>query len=233
MRTIGISIPTYNRSHMTLESFRDVYDDERVQQITIVDDASDWNKWEELQSLCKNLDKVKLVRNEKNLDCYANKFVSICHSDMEWNILLDSDNVIDKNYLDVLFSFPAWASKTILTPSFAKPEFDFRNYEGLLISKQNVADYIHRPMFEVCLNACNYFVNRGEYVKVWDGSVDPVTSDSIYFMSKWFEAGNNLYITPSLHYHHRIHGNSHYNSNNHRTPVGFHQSILQKLKELR
>ena len=232
MRTIGISIPTYNRSHMTIESFKDVYDDERIQQITIVDDASDLNKWEELQSLCKNLEKVKLVRNEKNLDCYGNKFMSICHSDMEWNILLDSDNIIDKSYIDRLFEEEVWYNNIIYTPSFAKPAFDFRMYENFIYKKSNVAQYVDKSMFEVCLNACNYFVYKECYTKVWDGSVDPVTSDSIYFMTKWFERGYGLFITPNLHYEHRLHDSSHYNGNVHRTPQGFHQSILHQLRSM-
>jgi len=41
MRTLSICIPTWNRVEMTLNSFKEVYNDDRVEAIVIVDDASD------------------------------------------------------------------------------------------------------------------------------------------------------------------------------------------------
>jgi glycosyltransferase involved in cell wall biosynthesis len=228
MRHISICIPTYNRVALTIESFIDVYTDERVSEIVIVDDASEPGVWEELIDICKHLDKVSLCCNEKNLDCYRNKREAVSKATNEWVILLDSDNVIDKSYIDKLFE-QKLDEKTIYTPSFAKPNFDFRMYEGNILSKENIASFIDRPMLEVCLNACNYFINRNEYLRIWDGSVDPVTSDSIYFMSKWFEAGNKLNIVAGLHYNHTMHY-GHYEQNKNRTPQGFHENILNKLR---
>ncbi len=233
MRQIGIVIPTFERPELTISSFIEVYGDERIAQITIVDDASSIESFKRLKQITDNLSKVKLIRNISNQDCYRNKYTAVFNSDCEWNIVLDSDNAIDKSYINELYSYPVWHEGTIYTPSFAKPQFDFRPYEGRAYWKTNVAEYIDKPMFEVCLNACNYFVNKNEYIKVWDGSVDPVTSDSIYFMSKWFEEGNLLYIVPNLHYEHKVHDGSHYQKNVSRTPQGFHESILNKLKEMK
>jgi glycosyltransferase involved in cell wall biosynthesis len=232
-RTISICIPTYNRVEMTIEAFYDVYEDKRISEIVIVDDASDLEVYEDLKSMTDFFPKVKLYRNLTNQDCYRNKMTAISYATNDWCILLDSDNKIDKTYLDVIFSFPEWPSKTILTPSFAKPTFDFRRYEGLIIGKNNIMSYIDMPLFETCLNACNYFVNRDEYLSVWDSRIDPVTSDSIYLISRWLEGGNNLYIVPSLHYEHKVHEGSHYKNNVHRTPTGFHESILNKLRNLK
>lgn len=231
MRQIGIAIPTYERPEMTIESFIDVYGDERIAQVTICDDASSIESFNRLKQITDNLPKVKLVRNISNQDCYRNKFTAIFNSDQDWNILLDSDNRIDKSYINELYSIPVWNNRTIYTPSFAKPAFDFTPYQGQLYSKQNISQYIDRPLFEVCLNAANYFVSREEYVNVWDSDTDPVTSDSIYLMSRWFEAGNILNIVPNLHYEHRIH-NGHYETNKNRTPIGFHESILNKLRQM-
>jgi hypothetical protein len=83
------------------------------------------------------------------------------------------------------------------------------------------------------LNAMNYFVHRDEYLRVWDGSIDPVTSDSLFQNYNWLKAGNEISVLPELEYEHRVHSGSHYQNNVRRTPRGFHESIIQKLKELR
>ena len=76
-RRISICIPTFQRVDMTLDSFKEVYDDERVSEIIIVDDASDISVFEELKSICDVLPKVKLYRNLTNQDCYFNKATAI------------------------------------------------------------------------------------------------------------------------------------------------------------
>ena len=83
------------------------------------------------------------------------------------------------------------------------------------------------------LNAMNFFINRDEYLKVWDGSINPVTSDSIYFNYCWLNAGNKIYVTPNMQYEHTVHDGSHYQLNNKKTPQGFQQSVLDKLNALK
>ena len=79
----------------------------------------------------------------------------------------------------------------------------------------------------------NYFVNRDEYLRVWDGSIDPVTSDSLYQNYNWLNGGNSIYVVPNLTYEHRVHSGSHYQNNVRRTPQGFHDSIIEKLKNMK
>lgn len=230
-RTISICIPSWNRSEMTIESFYDVYNDERVSEVVIVDDASDLDIYEDLKSMTDCLPKVKLFRNDINLDCYKNKRRALELATNEWCILLDSDNRIDKKYIDTIFEHD-WYKNIIFTPCFAMPTFDFREYSCLQVTHRDVADYVDRPMFETMLNACNYFVNRFEYICSWDGSVDPVTSDSIFFAYCWLRDGNIINVVPGLTYQHKVHEGSHYKNNVHRTAPGFHESILNKLRQL-
>lgn len=229
---ISIAIPTWERVYETLKSFSDVYDDERISEIVIVDDASSLEKFNELKELCDLMPKVKLYRNVTNQDCYRNKMTAISYATNDWCILLDSDNHIDKLYIDKLFEIKEWNNKTIYTPDFAKPTFDFMAYSGLRITKENVSEWIDKPMFETMLNAANYFVNKNEYLAVWDGSIDPVTSDSIYVCYKWLEAGNVIEVVRGLQYEHRVWSGSHYINNVHRTEKGFHEKILQNLREM-
>lgn len=231
-RQLSICVPSWNRSDMTIESFYDVYEDERVSEIVIVDDASEMEIYEDLKSMADCLPKVKLYRNIFNKDCYFNKLTAISYSNNPFAILLDSDNKIDKSYLDRIFEIEEWDERTIYTPSFAAPNFDFRPYENLLVTKENVAEYVDKPMFQTCLNAANYFVSKDGYTSVWDNDTDPVTSDSIYIAYRWLESGRKIKIVSGLTYQHKVHEQSHYQNNIHRTPAGFHESILQKLRQL-
>ena len=237
MRTVGISIPSFNRPQMTLHSFMKVYHDERIEQITIVDDASTSENWERLVSLCNELGKVKLVRNTTNLDCYANKYAAISHSDMEWNCLWDSDNEFGIDYIDKIFGIETWEENTAYLPSWAQPHFDYRKYEGVTVTKENVRQYVHDATFTTCLNTANFFVNKNFYMKCWDGNVDPHTSDSIYMNLQYLKNNGKLYIVPQLTYKHRVDDHKgeqggHYNMNVHKTPQGFHDGIINELKSM-
>jgi glycosyltransferase involved in cell wall biosynthesis len=231
-RTVSICIPTWERPKQTIESFANVYEDERISEIIIVDDASSEESFDKLKQTTDHLPKVKLFRNETNLDCYRNKKRTVELADSDYVILFDSDNGLRTDYLDRVFSLE-WDSRTIFTPSFAQPHFDFTAYEGLTLSKHNVSDYIYKPMLETMLNAANYFVNKNEYLRVWDGGTDPVTSDSIFQCYNWLRHGNEIYVTPDLTYDHVVHEGSHYRNNVNRTPQGLHESILQKIKNLK
>jgi len=134
-RTISLAIPTYMREDMLFESFAQVYDDPRINDITIVDDASDLDVFEQIRERCSKLSKVKLLRNANNRDCYFCKYTAVSFASNDYCILLDSDNVIDTSYIDTIFSHE-WRPGLILTPEFAKPSFDFRAYSGVDIEPE-------------------------------------------------------------------------------------------------
>lgn len=233
MIQISIAIPTYKRTDLLYKSFQHVINDHRIKEIVIVDDHSPIHIYAEIEGFCKGNPKIKLRRNEdKNVDCYINKARAVTNCTTEYCILLDSDNVITTDYIDKIYSVH-WSPERILQPSFAKPHFDFRKFNGLLAHKTNVSRYVKDSTFTTMLNACNFFVNCEKYLQVWDASVDPVTSDSIYFAYCWLNAANSIHVVPGLEYEHLVHEQSHYKNNNHRTPKGFHESIIKKLKELR
>lgn len=235
---ISLCITTYNRTELLFESFIHVLDDDRVNEIVIIDDFSDVDKWnwvvDKVMDLGDRNSKIVISRNYKNLDCYRNKREVISMASNQWAIIGDSDNVFTKQYIDRIENL--WIAglneQTVYQPSFAKPNFNFQNYEGLLINKFNVGKYATDGMFCTMLNAMNYLVNRDEYLKVWDGSIDPVTSDSIYQNYNWLKAGNSIYVVPGLEYEHRVHNGSHYQNNVRRTPRGFHEDIINKLKAM-
>lgn len=233
MRKIGITITSWNRYQQTIDSFANVSDDDRVEEITITDDASTDHSFDKLHYYFRNSPKVNLFRNEVNLDCYGCKHTTVENSSSQFLILLDSDNIIGKDYLDALYQIHEWNVQTIYQPCFAKPYFDFRKWNGLTLTKENVAEFADTDLM-TALNANNFFINRNEYLRVWDGSVNPMSSDSIYFCYCWLAAGNKIYITPNLQYEHFIDpaGKGHYQTHSHLT-VGFHEHLMKRLRELK
>lgn len=229
---ISIAIPTFKRTDLLYQSFQQVINDDRVGEIVIVDDASPSHTYAEIESYCGSNPKIKLFRNGKNLDCYRNKMEAIRNCSHEYVCLWDSDNGFGVDYLDKIFDTP-WAPERILQPSFAKPHFDFRKFNSLLVHKTNVAKYAHDSTFTTMLNAMNFFVHRENYLEVWSDHVDPVTSDSIYFNWSWLNAGKSIHVVPGLEYEHRVHEGSHYQQNHHRTPNNLHNEIIRKLKKMR
>lgn len=233
---ITLCLTTYNRTDLLFESFKQVIDDDRISEIVIVDDHSTMEVFNTVSEYCGHIPKVRLYRNERNLDCYRNKREAVSKASNDWVILFDSDNILTKDYMDALFAIEQdWIAPNniIYQPAAARPHFIFRQYSGLIIEKYNVSLHMDESAFSTMLNAMNYCVNRDEFLRVWDGSVDPVTSDSLYQNYNWLKAGNSIYVVPGLEYEHRVHPGSHYQNNVRRTPHGFHDSIIQKLKDLK
>ena len=232
-RKISIAIPTWERVKETIASFEQVHDDTRVSEIVIVDDASSLETYNELKALCDFFPKVKLYRNLTNQDCFRNKMTAVSFCSNDFVCLWDSDNVFGVDYLNKIF-LEKWSEDLILTPDFAKPHFNFRAYSGIVVTKENVSEYIYKEMFETMLNANNFFVNKNEYMKVWDTiTTDPVTSDSIMFCKNWLYVGNKIKVVNGLEYEHTVHEKSHYKTNVYRTPHGLHENILQQLREMK
>lgn len=229
-KKISLCITTYNRTDLLFKSFEHVINDERIGEVVIVDDCSFENIYDEVAEYCKKFPKIKLYRNQVNLDCYLNKRRAIEYATYPYCALIDSDNIIMIDYLNRVYSYE-WSENIIFHPSFAKPNFDYTRYEGLVITKDNVAPYMSMPMFSTMLNTNNFFVNRNRYLETFDDKVDPVTSDSIYFCYCWLAAGNEIFVVNDLSYFHLVHSLSHYQNNVSRTN-GFHEHTERKLKEL-
>lgn len=227
---ISLCITSWNRDSLTFDSFRQVLNDDRISEIVIVDDHSDERIYNNLLFMVNGIDKVKLYRNDKNLGCYHNKRKAVELATNEWVILFDSDNTLTTKYLDAIPE--VWVSTNIYQPEFARPHFDFTKFSGSVISAFNVKGYMVQKHFTTMLNAMNFFVNRDEYLRVFDTKKEePWTADSIYFNYLWLKAGNKIYVTPGMQYDHLVHNGSHYKANVHKTGNFFNQ-VEQMLKNL-
>lgn len=232
---ITICFTSFNRTELLYEAVKPFIDDDRITEIVISDDASQIDLYNTICWQFKTVSKIKLYRNETTFDCYLNKRKAIELAKNEWVALLDSDNIFNREYIDRLENLivAGLNDRTIYQPSFAKPHFNFAHLQGVNLNRGNISKWIDVGNTSTMLNAMNYFVNRSEYLRVFDSSIDPVTSDSIYQNYNWLKSGNSIYIVPGLEYEHRVHTGSHYQQNIRRTPNNLHQQIIDNLKQMR
>lgn len=230
---LTICLTNFNREQLLYDSIRKVINDEHVSEVIISDDCSDYALYQRVVKHFEPFEKVKISRTDTNIDCFLNKRRAVSLATNEWVIILDSDNCIDKEYLYAVIDHINKGFDCILQPSWAKPHFDFRQFEGQTFERSNVKHHIKNTTFTTMLNAMNYAVKRDDYLAVWDGSVDPVTSDSIWQNYCWLKSGREIYVVPGMSYTHLVHKGSHYQNNVRRTPAGFHDSVIEKLKALK
>lgn len=206
--TLTLAITVYNRYDLLLESFSNVIDDPRIDEILICDDCSAPEYWNKIKELPKFNEKIKVVRQLQNRGMAENKRDAVALSKNNWVILFDSDNVIDKNYIDAIPE--TLNANTIYLPCFARPQFDFRKFSHLLIDKEDAAIRIKDDNFNMMLNCCNYLVNRDEYVNVYQPDPFVKASDTITFAYHWLKSGSNFKVVAGMEYDHRIHAGSGY-----------------------
>lgn len=231
MRKISVVIPYYNRADMVMETLQYPLTDERIDEIILCDDRSTPEDFKKLIENTKGLPKVKLIRNVINHHNQHNKKNCISFSKNEWCLVFDNDNTFDKDFVDKLFSIKKWDERTIYHPAFATPNFDYRQFNGNTITKENVKGYCDKDIFMTLLNTNNYLVNRDEYISRYQYDKTVRGADGIYFAHNWFKAGNGIYIVPDMQYFHRVHPGSEFlrevNSN-----MKLIKLWLNKVKEL-
>lgn len=231
---ISLCLTTYNRTTLLMESFAQVLDDKRISEIVIVDDCSTNENWNwvcnEVGKLIEKYPHIKLHRNDTNLGCYHNKKRAVELASNEWVILFDSDNIITTDYID---SVDGWNNKYILLqPVFARPHFDFRKYSDVLVNRTNVHEYVNDSTFTTALNAMNFYVNRDEYLNVWEERPEPWTADSLLQNYRWLNKSRSILFRRGMEYEHRVHDGSHYKEH-HRKTGNLYNELVQKLKEMR
>lgn len=237
-RKISICLTNYNRFDMLIESYKNVLGDQRISEIIIIDDASDVTTQKYLKSFFwtdnQNSLGIKLSINTKNLGCYRNKREAISKASNEFVIIFDSDNILNTDYIDAVFA-QEWDRYTLFAPEFAKPHFDYRSFSGETITKENVSKFVERKHFTALINTMNYFVNRDEYLRVWEDRDEPWTADTALQNYNWLKQGNAIHVLPGLQYEHRIEHTehkSHYQEHNKKTGNQFNV-IMDKMRALR
>jgi cellulose synthase/poly-beta-1,6-N-acetylglucosamine synthase-like glycosyltransferase len=238
---ISLAIPNYNRVGMTVESFSQVINNDKIDEIIILDDFSDidiYNKlWDIIITL--NTDKVKLYRNAENIGAFWNKYKNVKRCNSEWIILLDCDNIINNDYIDKVYKLikepdVLYCPETLYKLNKKDINWTYKDFNTLTISKENIKKYIDDGIFGTWMNTGNFFFNRNTYTEVVEHSViDARLSmlDSFYLNYLWLSGGKKMKIVPGLYYIHRVHKDSYYLKNRKLFPI-IHKEIRAKIKTL-
>jgi len=220
---ISLAITTGERTEMTVESFKRVLGNDYIDDIVIVDDCSNMDVFLVLEQMIKTLDngKVRLIRNSANLKPYRNKYLSVKYAKNDWVILLDSDNIIDNDYVDIAEALVK-QKDTIYCPSLLLSNesrhvlLNYGEYSGVSIDKETVKRGLGTWRFETIFNTSNYLLPRQEYLRIWETiEIDEELSkaDTCYFSYCWLLACNKMFIVPGMTYIHRVHPYSWYLNN--------------------
>ena len=216
---IVIAIPSHgDRTQWIKRTIQNVADDPRVSEIVIRDDGSGPEVEEKLAELENMHDKVNIVLGNKTGSSFMAKFLlmQLLNADEPgWVILLDSDNVIDKDYLGAIFS-KVWNAATVYCPDEAGP-FSYKRLSGVTINEQNVVGLLKsevRNDVVMLLNTGNYFINVATYCKFilpdQKPNIDPEAADGIYVNRILMENGVGFHVVPGLRYEHTVHAGSTY-----------------------
>ena len=241
---ISIAIPHYNAARYIPETLKFIENDDRVNEIIICDDASnDINILENYLNKINNI-KIKLYKNKINLGAYHNKLVTLSKCTNDWCILLDSDNCLNKNTIDILYSLDTWDKNIIYAPSWAKTfpgdvsqNLDYRIYKNKTIDKTFVLNNFYLLKVECLLNNGNYFFNRINYLectKKYSNMFDRSLIgglDALLVSCLWIKENNKIFIVENFEYNHRLHNDSFYVLSNKSNEAKFKKILIELLSE--
>jgi hypothetical protein len=236
---ITLSIPNYNRSELVIESFTHVINDDRINEIIISDDFSDIKIYNDLNNKIQNINnpKIKLYRNESNLGAFLNKQKSVILSNNDWIILLDSDNIINTDYIDTIIDKND--TKTIYCPSHAICSSSRLNYKSCVsvLSKKDYKNIINngRSIWDSIFNTGNYFFYKKTYLECIDKEEiikNPFAADVYYMIYLLFKNIENskFEVVNGLSYHHRLHSSSYFLNNSYNSEK-FVNGIIEDIKK--
>lgn len=210
MDKLSLSITSYNRFDLTINSFKNVINDNRIDDILILDDGSTDGSFENLKEYFKDNKKIRVLSQVITKKSQLNKKDAVELSLNDWVILLDSDNVITSSYLDAIPSI--LDDNCIYTASWVKPQFDFRKYQNIVFNRDTIKDYIKIETFPSLLSACmndgNYLCNKNVYLKNFKYNPEILGADVINHLYNHFKNDGVLTVVENLHYDHLVHDGS-------------------------
>jgi hypothetical protein len=202
-------------------------ENEYINEIVITDENG--NDIEKIKKVFPDNNKLILIKNQKRLGPFLNKHKACSIARNEWIVLMDSDNFADKDYFIIAKEYISENIKeeknVIISPSKAKPIFDFSHLSGFIFNKNNFKEnrekekIVIKPnniVSETLFNVGNYILNK-YLINNLDISNEIQTicrshcCDVMYFNVLLFEKLDiNFHVVPNLEYEHVVHNDSIY-----------------------
>jgi hypothetical protein len=230
MKTITLAIPFYNTSKYFLDSIQYAIDSDFVSEISVTDDWSSENEWNNLNNIVSSLDtdKIKIHRNEKNLKPFRNKYNSVLNSTNEWVYLLDSDNHMFDDSIKLIKELSDEDPCVIYSPHHlcckndGSEDFEVvsdYNFKHQKIGIEETKDilFCKHKWARWFVNSGNYVVNRETYLNALKEPFEDETTEllhadtaaSYYFLLKF---GVKFKVVEGLRHYHRLRKDSTWNT---------------------
>jgi len=174
---ISLCIPTMNRFDSFLEEYLKKYiqylNVNTIDELIICDEnGEDYKKIQNVFSQeLETYSNFKIFRNEEVLGVFKNKLKVASLASHDYVALIDSDNFPNDGYFITMKKYITEnvnniSKHCLFSPSFAKPNFNFKEFEGNIITKKNLKEFFYKPKFDILLNTGNYIVNKCIFEKI-------------------------------------------------------------------
>lgn len=173
-----------------------------INEIIIQDDCSE-NDFEKLKSI--ETENIKVFQNEKRIKPLLGRVNLLNNCSNDWVLLMDSDNFLDVNSFNSLFSDLNFNDNTIYAPDFARPKFNFKTISDFNLDFNLVKNNLQ---FLLCfLNVGNYLVPKKRYLEVAkniDYKFVEYTMEVLYYNYLWLSSGNFIKCVKGYEYDHTM-----------------------------
>lgn len=241
---VSLCIPTMRRWDFLKVVLPRYLENPFISEIIITDETGE--DFDILTSFYKDNEKIKVYKNAERLGAFLNKLTCMSYASNEWICLMDSDNFSDLSYFNEFESYTQGMpqSTMVYCPSFAKPTFDYRPLQGVIMNKESIKPIIQsnqRDLLECAFNTGNYMVHRSvvstiKTVLETDTEAHRIAKefcpcDAIYMNYVLLQNGYSFVLVPNMYYDHLVHEGSFYmtHANQHK---GLIDHILHQFRSI-
>jgi glycosyltransferase involved in cell wall biosynthesis len=214
---LTIAIPTMRRWSFLKDSIPVFLSRPEVNEVVVCDETGeDYTSIKE--SSFGNHPKLRIYKNEKRLGIYENKTKVLGLTKGDWVALLDSDNIFDEEWFEMLHELDFSDTKRI----FASADFksvniktgvvkrECQDFSGLMLNSNNWNDILSKKKWNFLLNDGNWIVHRSVLNTLPTNikSEKLLAADAIFMARCFVKEGYSIYYVPDFEYTHIVHPGS-------------------------
>lgn len=249
MNKISLAIPEYNTSQYFIDCIKYALEDDFVDEIVVNDDCSSEDHFKNLINIIHGLNssKIKLFRNQINLNAFRNKYLTVKNCKNDWVYLLDSDNHPFEESYQIIRTIPDNNPNICFCPQnlFCKND-NVSDYENIsnydfgydIIGIEESKEALNKGVewFNWFVNSGNYIFNKNTYLQFlkepFENSDTPLLhADTAAVFYYWLKNGGKFKVVKGLRHNHRLRPDSNWHScgNNSNLSVNYYETAIKNL----
>jgi hypothetical protein len=244
MASLSLCIPTMNRFDTFLKNYLQFYlqylKEGIIDEIVICDETGD--DYQKIINTFGIVPNFKVVKNDSVLGVFKNKLKVASLASSDYIALIDSDNFCNSQYFNTVKKYiyekkHLFSNAIVLAPSFAKPNFNYKQFENAIVTRSNFKDFYYNGNFETLLNTGNFVFNKYiiDNIKYDDSVMNVITAaDVLYFNLLAFLQFQDfqIHVVENLEYEHVVHGGSIYTNTIHNCRTFIDNVITPAFRQL-